>query len=197
MMKFPEAFAGEMVTDYAKRLIDYRNYRQHDINGEFNGVTVIVTEESTPESIYEDYKKQLEEQQKAYEQTEEYKLRQIEREERAKNLNYESTYMLGQLFTINWSNYDQILTWLHDYQPISDHVDVKVPKEQLIKLFTENGYGINVNTGKNFDKENEENFARYIIGQALDNFEHVGAIHPILQKFVNDWKEKFGYQAVS
>ncbi|OGZ11660.1 MAG: hypothetical protein A3D67_00515 [Candidatus Lloydbacteria bacterium RIFCSPHIGHO2_02_FULL_51_22] len=64
-------------------------------------------------------------------------------------------------------------------------------KDVVIATFAAKGYHPNVNCGQDFHGDDRDNFARYIIGQALGNLACVGAIHQVVQRFTNDWKKKF------
>lgn len=53
------------------------------------------------------------------------------------------------------------------------------------------GFFPNVNCGVDFNGEDEENVAKYIIGQALAGFSSVGCPHPIAETFIERWLTKF------
>ena len=55
----------------------------------------------------------------------------------------------------------------------------------------EHGYEVGAYCGPAFDRASRDIFARWLIGQALDGIEHVGAPHGIVDKFARDWREAF------
>lgn len=58
-------------------------------------------------------------------------------------------------------------------------------------LFQKHGYRSNVFIGKDFNPEDKEVFARWLIGQALHCIETVGTIYPMFSEHAAFWKEKF------
>ena len=99
---------------------------------------------------------------------------------------------LNNLYKVENPSNELILSWIIDVQDLSDDVYVKVPKKDILEYFNKNGYYSNVNTGSNFKEDDPDNHARYIIGQALENLETVGAIHRVIKQFASDWIERFG-----
>ncbi|MCR4278101.1 MAG: hypothetical protein NUV80_01915 [Candidatus Berkelbacteria bacterium] len=48
---------------------------------------------------------------------------------------------------------------------------------------------------KEFRKKRSDVFARWLIGQALENLQSVGAIHQVARRFVEEWRKLFLYPA--
>ena len=186
-----EADCGEHISHYVKRLITLQKEVLLDIEGEFNGVTFHVTESSTQEELLAYFDVELKRKRKEYEESDAYKMRQKEKEIELKGLNEEAAILIDQLRTLDFSDYKKVLLWTKDFQPYSDRRGVLIPKDEILWLFAANGYKINANTKENFNKKDPENYARYIIGQALDGIEKIGAIHPMVVTFTERWEKEF------
>ena len=99
---------------------------------------------------------------------------------------------MEQLPNLDFANQEAVLDWICEFQDPSDHIGVAKNQGEVLKIFAEHGYQTSVNTGEAFNGEDRDNFARYIVGQALDGLKgDVGAIHQVVHKFTDDWKKKF------
>lgn len=195
------AHIGEQLKDYAERLIDrwerltlkqpLKQKEEFIVVGDFNGIQLEISKESTLETIIKDYDIQCEQRHQEYINSEEYRIKQEQERIELKQLNEKANKLLNQLDNLDFSNYELILNWLSEIQSLTDRIDVNTQNQKIIKMFNTNGFKSNVNTGEEFIEEDRENFARYIIGQCLDGLSRVGAIHPAAVRFINDWKNKF------
>ncbi len=55
-------------------------------------------------------------------------------------------------------------------------------------------FDINANIGEKFNKEDPENVAKWIVGQALDMINEGYEPHHMTIEEINKWKQKFGRQ---
>lgn len=69
--------------------------------------------------------------------------------------------------------------------------NVKINSDRVIDILESAGYESGVNTGEDFDSNNKENFARYIIGQALSGLKSRGCYSQVVHRFTDDLKSKF------
>lgn len=165
-----------------------------EVSGEFNGITVIANKNSTVESITTDFHLQMKKASDDYENSSEGKKAKAEREERLKTVQSNAKELMKQLPKLNFKSNLEVLDWLCNIQPATDYIGAisSEEKDEIISTLTNNGFLPGVNTGKNFKEDDEDNFARYVIGQALSGLTgNVEAIHHIVTKFTDDWKEKF------
>lgn len=104
--------------------------------------------------------------------------------------------VFNRIYSTDLSSYVEVATLLSDLQPYTDHVDVSLPLNNLISKLLEAGYLPNVFMGDAFDGENEEIFARYLIGQAMDTMKSSdwGLIFPVYVCHFADFKKKFNIQ---
>lgn len=64
-------------------------------------------------------------------------------------------------------------------------------RQNLLNKFKEFELIPNMCLNEQFDENNKENVAKYIIGQALDGILNVGSPHQIISSFHDKWKNKF------
>lgn len=81
-----------------------------------------------------------------------------------------------------------LLNWIVDIQPLTDRTGVNAQSAEIVNILEHAGYKSNVNTGKDLDREDPDNFARYIVGRTMLMLTEVGAIHHVIGKFVSEWK---------
>ena len=188
-----EAEMGDHIVHFVKRLIaEKKRLIDHSfIEGEFNHVLFHVTDDSTEQELLAHFNAELDRQRAEYEASDAYKLRQQENEAELEILNTEAAVLMEQLRTLDVSDYKKVLFWIKKFQPYSDRSGVTFSKREILERFTQNGYLPNANVGENFKNENEENHARWIIGQALDGIQTVGAMHQMVVIFAERWEEKF------
>lgn len=98
---------------------------------------------------------------------------------------------------VDFGNDEQVLQLLVKCQDSTDCIltsqnvrnDFKTKLLFRLKAF---GFKSNDCTGKQFNGEDPANFARYIIGQAMDGLQSMGAIHQMVHIFTGQWMTKFG-----
>lgn len=191
-MYWIESGWGEHITKFCSRLSRLALQMKDRVAGEFNGVTLVATPATTAENLETEFHKQLRINQENYEKSPEYAKWKEERAQKLAETNNKAAELMTQLEFLNWSSYAKILDWLCNIQPIADHTGVTLDRNKIISEFIKHGFETNVNTGKNFVESDPDNHARYLIGQALDGFQQVGAPHGVLISFAEKWKQKFG-----
>jgi len=191
-----EGTPGQDIADFAQQLINSAKQNNNEVTGTFNGIDLVVSSDSdlsvddVVQSFHQESKKRAEEYRKSPEGIQAEK----EAEEGKQNMQEKANQLVTGLDSLDFSNYESVLEWICDFQEASDHIGVSFDKSQVISIFKDHGFDIGVNTGDDFNGEDEENFAKYLVGQALDGINSVGAPHQIVHKFTNDWKQKFGRQ---
>lgn len=162
------------------------------VKAEFNDIELTANQDSNAESIVAYYGKEMARRAEVYRNSPDGKKAAREREERKAAAQQKHDDLMRSLPNPNFADDVAVLDWLCEFQDSSDDIGVVKQQDVVLAIFAANGYYPSVNTGKDFNKDNRDNFARYIIGQALDNLQcEVGAIHPIIHKFTDDWKKKF------
>lgn len=207
--KIIEAGVGEHITTFADKLvkkrqsiinhkIDKSSNSEQDLTATFNGAIITVTLLSTPESVVEDFYAEMDKQSKAYVESDEYKQQQAKQEIEATKGVTKWNDLMVKLPKINFNDHNKGLDWLNNYCEVIDFIPAldKEPKmEKSMKIvadaFIAGGYEINANAGDKFKKDNEENFARYLIGQVLIFLSRSSAVPPIFGSMYSDYKKQF------
>jgi hypothetical protein len=99
-------------------------------------------------------------------------------------------HLIGRLPSLDFASLSAVLDWIGAFQPASDR-RVNFSREDVVSTFAKHGYYANMNVDDEFDPEGASNVAHYIVGQAIDHLATVGAIHPMIPAFADDWREKF------
>ena len=183
-----EANPGEHISDYASRCYNIAKRYATIVEGQFNGATFDTKGCSSARDVLKRLELELNKNQETYQKSDRYKDIQAATKQKTKQQQVIATKLVGELDALNWSSFSDILDWLCNIQQAADYVGVSIDTEKIVQTFKKNGFFTNVNTDDDFDGNDEENVARYIIGQALDGFETVGAPHPVLLSFVEKWK---------
>ncbi len=189
-----EAMLWEDIKKYIERAIQYSNTNNTTVQIEFNWIRLPKIKQETEidiNYIIDIYFDLIKEKNRLYKESdkwiEEAQLRKKEIIEKQDKLNL----LIDNLKNINPKDYEELLHWLCEFQEVADDIKVKYNKKIVLSYFKENWFKENENTWKDFNWENSENFARYLIWQSLDWINRVWAPHQIIHKFVNDWKQKF------
>lgn len=188
-----DALPGDHISTVIKEMVDsvQAGTRYQKAVSDFNGVRIIATEQDTVESVQKQFERKTKASRKAYRRSTVHKRQKRERKEELKQLNREGKELLQTFKTVDKTNYEALLSWLTAFQPYSDRVGLKLPKYKVLQTLKQYGYQSDENTEENYNSEDKENAARYLIGQCVSGLERPRAIHPVLVKFHKEWKEKF------
>lgn len=161
----------------------------------FNSTIIKVSHKKHPKAIAKFYDNERKRQSAEYRNSPEGKLAAREAEEHKQHLQSVADEALIKLDNLDFSDMNAIIGWLKQIWDASDHIDVDVKPQQIVKIFERHGFKPSVNCGDDFNGDDEENFARYLIGQALNNLKQDGFIYPVFDRLANDWREKFNRAA--
>lgn len=182
---------GMDIKDFAKLLVEKKDLHQQSVYAEFNGIKVIADRYSTIKSVLDDFSKQNEERRVKYHNSPEYKelvkISAINSKKTTETLREK----IEQLKTLDFVNLVLVLDWLCEVQPFTDTIGNDDMCAEIVDIFNEHEYSANVNVGNYYDGNDKDNVALYIIGQALDCLQSIGAIHPVVIGFTEQWKNKF------
>lgn len=187
-----EPMAGENVSTTAERMIALAKETKGSVRAKFNDIELTATEDSTAEDIVSGFQTKIAEAAETYRKSPEGQRAARESEERKEEAQRKADALMEQLPNLDFSNQEAVLDWICEFQDPSDYIGVVKDQRKVLEIFAEHGYQPGVNTGEAFNGEDGDNFARYIVGQALDGLRgDVGAIHQVVHKFTDDWKKKF------
>lgn len=177
---------GEHIQRAAQMLVDAA-----PATGTFNDITLTADGNVTAEAIVDDYMAESERRSRAYLESPEGRKAARRRQIEIENLQAKADRLMETLPTIFdgpsvTAILDRILGWLSEMGGPRDHVGVKVDVPHIVSAFTSHGYKLDANCGTEFNEHDPDNFARWIIGQALQE-----PYYPGTQRFVDEWRERF------
>ena len=177
---------GEHIQGAISSALDMAKLNDSPVNMTFNDTSIVINPTDTVDIVKTQWDIECQRRHDEHLKSEEYALRQEEylkdmRESEAKVKNL-------MLSPPDFADLNSVITWL---EQLADLDNISVKYEGIIELFRENEFYPNVNCKENFNKDDKENVARWLIGQALDGIQTFGAIHPIYTKFADEWRVKF------
>lgn len=181
---------GDHISHTAERLCEAA--QEHGAaTAEFNGIELIARQGTTPDEVVASYDVQTAERRAAYVKSPE----GIEaaRQSALRLAEAQATHdaLVQRLPTLDMSDQHAVLDWICEMQEPSDHVGVNVARPEIVERFESAGYRANVHTGKDYRKGDRDNTFRYLVGQALSGIKDGPAIHPIIHKFADEWRNQF------
>lgn len=193
-----DGYVGEHVTEYCKRLVKMRGKIEANFTAQFNGSIITVTKESTVKSLQSDFQTVMDKNAEKYRNSNEYKEQQVRQNNKADEKIAVFNRSMILLSALDFKDYNLVLTWLNIYCDVIDYIPAleKEPKmtssrTEVATIFKDKGYLVNVNCGADFKKDNEENFAYYLIGQVLSFLERGSPVPQVFGSMYEDYKNKF------
>lgn len=153
----------------------------------FNGICVAAPKGSTVEWICSEYDRLSEIRRQEYLASDEGKAFERQQALRREALQNKANACMEKLPKLLFSDAAGLLEWLCDIHDARDHIGVKVDNDLILRTFAAHGYFPNMNTGADFNENDRENFAGWIIGQAIQH-----PCPPLVKDFTEKWKARFG-----
>ncbi len=187
---------GIHISSAAIEMVQLANKHQTKVTAVFNGIELSTDPDfdvlRAAQEIVEDYKLKNKLRIEEYDNSPEGKAKIIELEIQKQQNQKTVNAAVAELETLDFSDIAAVVDWFDKVTDPMDFRGVKVPSAKIVRIFKINGYLPCVNTGNNYNDEDKENFARYIIGQALLGLKSpIGRIHPVFKSFAKKWREKF------
>lgn len=184
-MKTLTFMAGSHVSDAISELI-----AEAPAEGEFNGITITAHPGDKHQTLLAQWNAAMDARAKAYRESPEGLADAAEQEQKRQQLQSRHDSLMNRLPSLDFKDQVAVLDWLCAMQEPSDYRGVIVRGNTILCTFSKHGFKPSVNTGADFKPDDRDNVFRYLVGQALDGLSGP-AIHPILHKFVGEWKAKF------
>jgi len=185
-----EFLGGEDISSAAKKLITGTR-TNGSCFGSFNGVELVAYIGTEENDIINYYHDRFSFNQEAYKQSREYKKAQLKEKRELEAANETKDKLMLELPKLKFSDRKDILRWLCEFMPISDGVGVKIDAELVMEIFAAYSLFPDANCGDDFKEDDKNNYADYIIGQALSGLKSHGAIHHMILTFSKKWNKKF------
>ncbi len=183
--------AGTRIDDAAIMLVEAAT-RDGSASCSFNGVELTATPTSAPAAIVAEYDRVCLERQEAYRKSPEGIAATERANERRRALQDRHDALMDRLPGLFARDQVTIVDWLCAMQGPSDHIGVIVRRDTIVAAFAKHGYEPGMDCGADFKPDVQASVFRYLVGQALDGLTRGPAIHGVIHKFANEWKERFG-----
>lgn len=157
----------------------------------FNGIEIRATGTETEADIIAAWETEREARVAAWEASPEGQASKARDAQERWDAQFAVNALLAALPTIDWTDHAAPIGWLCAAQPHMDRVGVTFDRSAVLACFKEHGYEVSAFCGEAFDGKSRDIFARWLIGQALDGIEQVGAPHGIVERFAADWRARF------
>lgn len=182
--------AGMHITTAAELLAAAAKFG--NARGRFNDIEMFATRGTTTAEIVAEWERQSAERAEAYRQSPEGIEAAQRRDDIRRRMQGQHDRLMGELPMLDWTSDVAILNWLCAMQAPSDHIGVIIRKDTIAAAFGKRGYVPSMDTGANYRADDRHSAFRYLVGQALDGIVNGPAIHSIIHKFTDEWKERFG-----
>lgn len=183
--------SGSMVADGIKDAVAVAAALRAKVQIECNGILVEVTARDNPVTLYQKWEREMDRRAAEYRRSPEGRRAAAEAAARLQSYQQQMDRLMEELPNLDFSDMGALIDWLDRLADPSDHIGVPTPAEEIVSAFIEHGFVPNANTKGQFNGDDPENYARWLIGQALDGLNTMGAIHGVYHKFAKEWKEKF------
>ncbi len=172
---------GTHVSSVARQLASLANINDETYTGDFGGITLVANPGDTSESVEVQWWRQSDAKSEAYRNSPE-----GERAARQAAINE----LMRRFETLDYEDLDQLVQFFDDMAEPSDHIGTS-DRWRIVDAFAEHGLVASMNSRDKFDGEDRENYAKYLIGQALGSLSFLGLIMSPYSVHAAQWRDKF------
>lgn len=181
---------GDSIQNACDEAIELAQNKSQMVYFSFNGVDLKVSGSSSKDELVQYFHDELARKSEEYRNSEQYQIDQKRQEERLASLQKKTNELIAELKTLSRDD-DSIVKWIGAFAEVNDHMDLVYDRAEIINILESAGYKANAEVGNNAVKNDPSVFARWLIGQAIDNLARNMPIHPMATKFSNDYFELF------
>lgn len=84
-----------------------------------------------------------------------------------------------------WNNVESIISWIEE---VANNKNQGLKETGILEMFAEHGFVPNMNCDEEFNPNDRENVAGWLIGQALDGIQLTGHISLDVLDFMGEWE---------
>ncbi len=183
--------AGTHVTEAATALAQLANDHGVIYTGDFNDTTMTARPGDSAGFVQSEWQRESNLSAERYRNSPEGKRAALDAENRKSALQAEMDALMQRFETLDYENLDELVQFFDDLAEPSDHIGVSFDRQRIVDKFAWHGFVVSMNCGDAFNRDDRENYAKYLIGQALDGLNSIGAIMGIYRKFAAEWRNKF------
>ncbi len=184
-----EVMCGQHI-DHASRVASsLAREKNCGIRFDFNGISLLATPKKSPVTIGWEFEQITGQHAERYRLSPEGQMEKVRNEREIKSAQTAIDHWMLILPDMLKSGLDNTIGWLSNFLPVADRVGTEMNIPLLVGLFEAQGYKAGELTGH--DKafyEIKENLGRYIIGQVLQMWKDVGAVHQRICDFCEDYE---------
>lgn len=181
-----DVMCGSHVSKCITEAIELAKSTRKEVEFDFNGVNLKVTKDSSAELVAKWWDDEMERQRQEYRASKEYKDMCSARESKRALDQAKIDEMVERLEKIRMSE-DDLVAWVGKFADINDDIGLNIHSRTVVKALTDAGYRRNECVGFEEVKTVKTVFAKWLIGQAIDNLENGMPIHPIASNFAKTY----------
>lgn len=159
---------------------------QLPVQFDFNGVQITATATDEALTLVGKFHAELDARRVAYEASPEGKRRAEEQRQQQAERDGKATQLLAELPAALATEPDTV-SWIGRFAEVSDYIGLSYDKQAVAATLESAGYVRNDCVGDPAVKTNKTVFARWLVGQAIDNLRSGYGIHPVAIRFAADY----------
>lgn len=159
---------------------------QLPVQFDFNGVQITATVTDEVQALVSKFHAELDARKVAYEASPEGKRRAEELQQQQALRDGKATQLLAELPAALATEPDTVL-WIGRFAEVSDYIGLSYDKQAVAETLESAGYVRNDCVGNPSVKTDKTVFARWLVGQAIDNLRSGFGIHQVAIKFAADY----------
>lgn len=179
---------GDTITESCDAAIELATEHQLPVRFTFNGVEITATASDSTDDLIRKFRSDMEANRLAYLESPEGK-QEAERLERYRaDNNTKANQLVAELQDVlALQDEGALVAWIGRFADVSDYVGLDYNKQAVATALESAGYVRHQCVGDPEVKTDKTKFARWLIGQAIDNLRSGMGIHPIATKFAADY----------
>lgn len=188
---------GRNVSEVAKEMVAAVKAGAKSAHAVFNEVSLVAVRGTTVSDIEAQLHAGYAAASEAYRKSPEGIAAKAKEQSDRRNMQATADALMVEFKTLDMASDVAVLDWLDRFQDPSDNTTIRTDTKRVIEGLKAAGYVSNANCGPAFNESDRDNYARYLVGQALSCLESVGAIHQVFGTMHERWKAKFLTRAAS
>lgn len=186
-----EVLFGEDISSACAKAADLMEKRGEPVEMTFNSISLTIGPGETAQQMREAYWTEYQRRFRAYQASDEGVMAENQRQARLTHSQNVMDEALVELETLDFTDYLAVINWLRKIREPSNHSGVIFQAADVARNFYHHGYMPNENSGRDYNGEDMENSARFLVGQAIVSLLHGGGIHQVFDHQSDLWLAKF------
>lgn len=184
-------FPGDEVSEFCHQMARAAVILGRPINTTFNDIPLHAVPGVTGQRVYAEWNQEMNRRQAEYQASPAYAAQQEANRRDIAEKQAQVDVIVARLMNGKVRTLEDVLIWSRDLTDPADRIGVKIPFGKICELFGAMGFRAGMYYGDEFDENDPDIFALWIIGQVFDAFTRGHGPHPMITKFIDDWFERF------